>query len=107
MLTLAAVPGAIGSTGGTVPAADAASSSAVNTPWICWLGAKLLSAISDYRGFLEMFKIAQALDLAKIGACYKCEQKGKRIGKTTIYPGNIYGHVPVFTAKQAPAAAPK
>ena len=101
-LALAAVPGAVGSTAGTVPAADAASSSAVNTPWICWLGAKLFSAISDYRGFLEMFKIAQAP--AKIGACYKCEQ-GIRIGKTTIYPCIIYSlrmgciHVLVVTAK--------
>ncbi len=58
---------------------------------ICFIcRAMLLNIVTDYRGMPELFRLAQSP--AFIGACYKCEQVGRRMaeGSTkTIYPGEI------------------
>ena len=56
--------------------------------------AMLLSIVTDYRGMPEMFRLAQSP--AFIGACYKCEQVGRRMAEgsaKTIYPGKYNAHV--------------
>ena len=47
--------------------------------------AMLLSVVSDYRGYPELFRITQSPAL--VGACYICEQAGTRLGGKTIYAG--------------------
>jgi hypothetical protein len=76
-----------------VPATNASSSLAATASWT--YRAKLLSAISDYRGYPELFNVAQAPALK--GACYKCEQGGTRLGSKTIYPGLLQIFCQCFT----------
>ena len=54
------------------------------TSFICH--AMLLSIVTDYRGMPEMFRLAQSPTF--VGACYKCEQVGRRMAEgsaKTIY----------------------
>lgn len=51
--------------------------------------AMLLSVISDYRGYPELFRITQSPAL--VGACYICEVLGIRaFGRKTIYAGGAF-----------------
>lgn len=64
--------------------------------------AMLLSVISDYRGYPELFRITQSPAL--VGACYKCNQPGTRtsFGRKTIYAGEtIASAVPPKPAIQS------